>query len=226
MTFWTEDRIAFLRDNADKLSASAIADHLGCTRNAVIGKVNRLGASLAKGREPVETPPPPAPKPKPVPLVEIERGKYKATRPGYFQARCAACGERTDELAWGARAEKAASLILRGLGWRFQGKAASTIWTCDACDGISIPKPEPRQIVVRKPDPAPPPIVVSEPKTLVEMGNHCLWPIGDPQDEGFRYCGAPRSNFRYCAGHAALSRGGGTPSERQAHKPVKRMFCR
>jgi hypothetical protein len=43
MTGWTEDRIAILRrDWGNKLAAN-IADELGCSRNAVIGKAHRLG---------------------------------------------------------------------------------------------------------------------------------------------------------------------------------------
>ncbi|MGY3278169.1 GcrA family cell cycle regulator [Bradyrhizobium sp. S3.7.6] len=42
-TFWTSDRVVILRRlHADGLSASEIGKQLGCTRNAVIGKFNRL----------------------------------------------------------------------------------------------------------------------------------------------------------------------------------------
>jgi GcrA cell cycle regulator len=43
--FWTETRIKLLRAmwSEGELSASEIARELGCTRNAVIGKANRLG---------------------------------------------------------------------------------------------------------------------------------------------------------------------------------------
>lgn len=44
--FWTDERIQTMRDLLDKgWSASKIAAELGCTRNAVIGKTNRLEAS-------------------------------------------------------------------------------------------------------------------------------------------------------------------------------------
>ena len=44
--FWTESRIQAMRDLLAKgWSASKIAAELGCTRNAVIGKANRLEAS-------------------------------------------------------------------------------------------------------------------------------------------------------------------------------------
>ena len=34
----------------------------------------------------------------------------------------------------------------------------------------------------------------------------CRWPLGDPKEPGFRFCGKPAfSNFPYCAEHAALA---------------------
>ena len=47
---WTEARIKYLRENASTLSATQMADWLGCglTRGAVIGKLRRLGITLTK----------------------------------------------------------------------------------------------------------------------------------------------------------------------------------
>ncbi len=43
---WTEERVEKLKQLVgEKLSARLIADQLGCTRNAVIGKCHRLGLS-------------------------------------------------------------------------------------------------------------------------------------------------------------------------------------
>jgi GcrA cell cycle regulator len=33
----------------------------------------------------------------------------------------------------------------------------------------------------------------------------CRWPIGDPSDEGFRFCGVPASDPPYCNGHRRLA---------------------
>ena len=44
--FWTDERLAVLRKmRADGDSAAQIADELGCSRSAVLGKCNRLGLS-------------------------------------------------------------------------------------------------------------------------------------------------------------------------------------
>jgi GcrA cell cycle regulator len=67
---WTDDRVALLRRLwEDGQSASKIAAQLGgVTRNAVIGKVHRLGlAGRARGGEEA-----PAPMPQPSKVIEIE----------------------------------------------------------------------------------------------------------------------------------------------------------
>lgn len=65
MMSWTDERIADLRRHVSNgLTASRIAAELGCSRNAVIGKVHRLGAQL-------QTPPTSPPKPStPAAIVE------------------------------------------------------------------------------------------------------------------------------------------------------------
>lgn len=51
--FWTPDRVEELTwYQAAGLSASQIADVLGCTRNAVIGKLHRMGiAGIPESRK-------------------------------------------------------------------------------------------------------------------------------------------------------------------------------
>lgn len=36
----------------------------------------------------------------------------------------------------------------------------------------------------------------------------CRWPLGAVADEGFRFCGQPRTRQSYCAAHASMSRRG------------------
>jgi GcrA cell cycle regulator len=35
--------------------------------------------------------------------------------------------------------------------------------------------------------------------------NECLWPIGDPRDDDFGFCGAKISHGSYCAEHASIA---------------------
>lgn len=57
-TFWTTERVNFLRVHAPDQSASWIGDKLGCSRNAVISKCQRSGIVLHKSwsRGPARTP--------------------------------------------------------------------------------------------------------------------------------------------------------------------------
>lgn len=43
--------------------------------------------------------------------------------------------------------------------------------------------------------------------SLVELGNHsCRWPIGDPKDEGFHFCGKKtKAGQTYCEEHSAVA---------------------
>ena len=73
---WTEERVSELKKLwAEGHSASQIAKRLGSvTRNAVIGKVHRLGLSgRATPSRPVKRPPRLA-RPKPQVIAEVEEG--------------------------------------------------------------------------------------------------------------------------------------------------------
>lgn len=103
---WTDERVALLRKEwAEGLSAAQIARHLGgVSRNAVIGKLHRLGsaprmravnhnaiktAHIAATRKPVEPPEPVAPLN--VPFIDRKPGQCKAiTDATPFEQRC--CG--------------------------------------------------------------------------------------------------------------------------------------
>jgi hypothetical protein len=52
----------------------------------------------------------------------------------------------------------------------------------------------------------------SRPKTMTTlMPDDCRWPIGDPQADGFHFCGKPKQGGRsYCEFHA---RRASTPSQ-------------
>lgn len=58
--------------------------------------------------------------------------------------------------------------------------------------------------VATKPLPEPVPLVNGARITLLQLSSRtCKWPIGDPQDHDFCFCGhAPRENSPYCEFHA------------------------
>ncbi len=147
---WNDERVELLKKLwADGLSASQIAGRLGgVTRNAVIGKVHRLGLS---GR--------------------ATTSRMKSHRPR-------------------VRTQTAAKRLMKP---RF----------------ATIGNPALRQLYLGDTEPYTPPaeelvIPMHERKyiqTLTEVC--CRWPIGDPQQSDFHFCGKKKvAGLPYCEGHA------------------------
>jgi len=149
---WTDDRVDTLRKLwTEGLSASQIAAELGgVTRNAVIGKVHRLGLSgRAKGTS----------------QTGGGRRKKTATRAGGY-AKTQKPGNTS-----GARKSEAAAAPAR------------------PAPVVDLPEPKPMMLSLLQ---------------LTE--NTCKYPIGDPQEEGFGFCGAKtRDGSPYCEYHCRLT---------------------
>jgi GcrA cell cycle regulator len=161
---WTDDRVSLLKKLwTDGLSASQIAKQLGgVTRNAVIGKVHRLGLA----------------------------GRAAPSRP----------------------VKRIATPVVR-----LRPVLVATVPTEGVAPTIAV-KP-----VVAKPVAAPEPVAAMapvkpvKPKTrqprdgeiigVLQLGpNMCKWPIGDPGDADFGFCGTHcGSSAVYCEEHAAIA---------------------
>ncbi|MGQ0445647.1 MAG: GcrA family cell cycle regulator [Beijerinckiaceae bacterium] len=155
---WTNERIELLQKLwLEGWSASRIAGELGCgiTRNAVIGKVYRLGLS---GRDNARSENVPASPP-----------HQKAVRRLGHQHACSPQVAGNPALAF---------------------------------DPFVIEAPTPhtvREVVV---------VTISEPVTIAELRESmCRWPIGDPAQSEFRFCGAKKlpGQGPYCACHAGIA---------------------
>ncbi len=157
---WTEERVALLtRLWTEGHTASQIAEQFGdITRNAVIGKVHRLGLS---GR--------------------AAESRFRAAR-----------------IKMRPRSHKPRAGT--GAAYPVQGNAAlkaetnPAVWTAPA----------------RRPDlrPVPQPDVETGPVVgLLELKeNSCRWPIGDPDQPGFGFCGCQKPHDGpYCERHAAMA---------------------
>ena len=154
---WTDERIETLRRMwTEGLSASQIATALGgVSRNAVIGKIHRLGLS---GR--VKTAKPRA--------ARTARGGSAEAVPTHATATNAGGGAQPRAMAAGAAAVK---VVER-----------------------EAPAPARKAEVVS----------LHQGVTLLDLKpSSCRWPIGDPADEEFRFCGNKVSpGETYCACHA------------------------
>jgi len=176
---WTDERVDLLRKLwTDGLSASQIAAELsnGITRNAVIGKVHRLGLS----------------------------GRVKANAPVVARPR-------VQQAAAAPRAAKPAPprpmTAVRG----------NTVMVIEAQTfEAAAPAPRPMEEVV---------IPISERVTIMELREAmCRWPLGDPSQPDFRYCGA-RSDVgaSYCAHHSRMAYQPAQDRRRERERRAQKM---
>ncbi len=147
---WTDDRVELLKKLwADGLSASQIAGELGgITRNAVIGKVHRLGLS-GRAKAPSSS----------VPRQRKPRAAsmFRAPRP-----------------------------MVRG----------NTALAMPAYDYDPEPEPELLENI----------IPIGQRCTLLELNDEkCHWPIGDPGQPDFFFCGGKATGSPYCGYHARVA---------------------
>lgn len=160
---WTEERVETLKKLwADGLSASQIAKHLGgVTRNAVIGKVHRLGLSgrAAPSRPARHPAAKPAPRPRAQPAVP-----------------------------------------------------ASTVKAKPAAAPQPALRPGPAPVEAKR-------LASGEYATVLTLKDTmCKWPIGDPADTTFRFCGRRSGpGHAYCEAHAQLAY---QPQAKRKRKPA------
>jgi GcrA cell cycle regulator len=211
---WTDERVELLKKMWNEgHSASQIAKELGgVTRNAVIGKVHRLGLSNrttpeaeAKAEEPASSP---APEAKPEP----------AERPAAAEPKPAAAPARAPEEALAPVVDLAQAKAERAAAARASEEARD-----DAEEDEDIPAYQPRAIIpAGQPLPPQPSANEIDPEalatvrevektarklSLLELTERtCKWPIGDPATDDFWFCGLPvKPGKPYCEAHVAVA---------------------
>ncbi|SFN91397.1 Global cell cycle regulator GcrA [Cohaesibacter marisflavi] len=159
---WTDERVELLKKLwAEGLSASQVASELGgVTRNAVIGKVHRLGLS---GRAKTTTT---APRPR-------RPRNQQTSRPA-----------RTSSSSTAAPSVGATALKVE-----------------------SQPQSAPQPKAVKNPQADPVVVPISKRASILTLTETtCKWPIGDPGDTDFHFCGhKSESGSPYCKYHSEIA---------------------
>ncbi|SMX39311.1 GcrA family cell cycle regulator [Maliponia aquimaris] len=193
---WTDERVELLKKMwSEGQSASQIAKELGgVTRNAVIGKVHRLGLSNRAGTTPA--PQPEAPKP--------EAKSQPPGKPAKPQPKPAAANK--PEPAPEPRPQQPAETVAAA-------PAPAPVTQMPARKQI-IPagQPLPPQPSANEISPEALAKVNEVEKkakklTLMELTERtCKWPVGDPATDDFWFCGLPVQQGKpYCEAHVGVA---------------------
>jgi len=218
---WTDERIATLKKMWEGGStASQIAEELGgVTRNAVIGKVHRLGLksrpSPVKANEKKKAAKkattksaaakkPAATKPAAKPAAKAP-AKPAATAPTAPKAAAPAPKDPNSQPVPNPTPELLKIVSVGPGGFLRQGPGDQQ---------APIPPAPPRRLVPAKPSPE-----IADKTSLLDLSDKvCRWPMGHPGEPDFHFCGAPvNPGFPYCVEHcgrayqAQLPRGARRP---------------
>jgi GcrA cell cycle regulator len=190
---WTDERVETLKKMwGEGQSASQIAKELGSvTRNAVIGKVHRLGLSNRAGSG--AAPPPPAPVSKVVPL----RDKVAPKAPGREEQIvdpmvASAAPEDDDSDDDDDDAPPAMSPARRAIipaGQPLPPQPSLNEISPEALAKVNEVEKTARKL------------------TLMELTEKtCKWPVGDPATDNFWFCGlAVQQGKPYCEAHVGVA---------------------
>lgn len=189
---WTDAEVADLvRMRGEGASINAIAEHLGCTRNAVAGKLRRLGLSEPR-RSPIK------------PLPDWARAKI---------ARMLSAGSSVRAIARAMRISNTGVLSVeremkaRRIVVRAAPMPIAPVEDADVLFASSAPR---RLDGATGPGPG---IGMSD-----LLRSQCAWPLwGNKDRPSFRCCGAPVEPGRpYCSGHSAVAYKADIPAEQSA----------
>ncbi|MFP4274497.1 MAG: GcrA family cell cycle regulator [Paracoccaceae bacterium] len=188
---WTDERVELLKKMwSEGQSASQIAKELGgVTRNAVIGKVHRLGLSNRAGAAPAAAPA--KPEPKPAKPARAETRARPAEPAADTQAAEAAPAPAKPEPAEPAPepAPAPARKAIIPAGQPLPPQPSANEISPEALAKVSEIEKKAKRL------------------TLMELTERtCKWPVGDPATEDFWFCGLPVQQGKpYCEAHVGVA---------------------
>ncbi|MCQ0968839.1 GcrA cell cycle regulator (plasmid) [Paracoccus sp. TK19116] len=194
---WTDERVETLKRMwSEGQSASAIAKELGgVTRNAVIGKVHRLGLSNRDEAEPVAAVPEAAPEP----VAEKKAAPKPARKPAVTAVETEETASSQPEAAEAAepQEEPAAQPAFSPVARRPVITAGQPLPPQPSANEISPEALASVREVEKK----------ARKLTLMELTERtCKWPIGDPATDKFWFCGLPSQPGKpYCEAHVGVA---------------------
>ncbi|MEZ5912260.1 MAG: GcrA family cell cycle regulator [Paracoccaceae bacterium] len=179
---WTDERVELLKKMwTEGQSASQIAKELGgVTRNAVIGKVHRLGLSNRVGGAPVKDE-------KPAPKAEAApKTAAKAEASPRAEAKPAAAEKPAPATPQPANV---ARRPIVPAGQPLPPQPSANEISPEALASVREVEKKARKL------------------TLMELTERtCKWPIGDPATEDFWFCGLPsQAGKPYCEAHVGVA---------------------
>jgi len=190
---WTDERVELLKKMwTEGQSASQIAKELGgVTRNAVIGKVHRLGLSNRAGAgaapsAPAASPAKPTAKEKPAApsAPKAARPEPKATAKDKPAAGANSATEVSDEIPMSA-----ARRAIIPAGQPLPPQPSANEISPEALAKVSEVEKTAKKL------------------TLMELTEKtCKWPVGDPATDNFWFCGLPVQQGKpYCEAHVGVA---------------------
>ena len=184
---WTDERVELLKKMwAEGQSASQIAKELGgVTRNAVIGKVHRLGLSNRTGSGPAPAAAAPAKEAKPVKEAKAKPAPKPAEPEPEAKPRETAAASVAETRPVPTPARK--QIIPAGQPLPPQPSANEI--SPEALASVREVEKNAKKI------------------SLMELTERtCKWPVGDPATDDFWFCGLPaQSGKPYCEAHVGVA---------------------